>query len=244
MTYDDRGQRGGGGKPRFRLKPSHTIIGGGVVAAAAALVLAGAYVGPLGKPKPTTGRPAVAVVAVEPRPVAITPGDKMDVLATPENGFQGVPSVEREPGLAEIFADAFFPQPEPKPEPRLRPQPQPAPRLEPRYEAVRVEPPRPLPPELPPEPVRVRRQSAERADECTYQPTRVQAMICRDSGLAAADVTLRGALREAIDNGADVRAVMSDQRRWEAARERAAVDGPDAVERMYNLRINELQTGY
>lgn len=251
---DGRGQwNGEPPRRRFRLRPVHTIIGGGVVAAACALLLAGAYVGPLGKgAAPTGDRPALAVVPVDAKPVAITPGEKMDVLTGAEDGFQGVPRPEREPGLAEMFADAFMPD---EPEPRLAPRPAPA-RVEvvrpgpmrpeiARPDPVRIE--QPLPPrivEAPPLPPRASRQASSRSGDCTYEPTRVQAMICRDSRLAQADATLRGAMRNAIDGGADVRDVMRDQRRWEAARERAAIDGPGAVEHLYRLRIEELQTGY
>lgn len=220
------------------IKPHHTIIGVAAVAVAGALVMAGAYVGPLGKGGISTSDRAgeLAVIPVDAKPVPITPGDRMDVMASAENGFTGIPRVERDPELE--FAEAYIrPEREMEPLPPRRPEPAPAPRPIERAEVPPVD----QPPSLPAQP-RVRRYGSGPGQDCTDAPSRAAAMVCRDARLANAERTMQRALQRALDNdGFDRRRVLRDQAAWEAARERAAVDGVGAVDHMYRLRIDELE---
>lgn len=198
----------------------HTIIGGVAVGALALGLLGGAYVGPLGAAEPSADAGVMQIAHVDPKPVAITPGEKLDVLSTVQDDFQGIPE-RATADLQAAFSDAYVPE-----------------------EAFIPPPPRPVRFERPSEPARVRRYTSDRREDCTYARSRADAMLCRDDRLAAADRAMHLALKDALDDGVDPRLVMRDQAAWESARERAAIDGPGALDRLYRLRIEELESGY
>lgn len=95
-------------------------------------------------------------------------------------------------------------------------------------------------PAAPPREVRVYRSAG---DECSHALTRAEAMVCRDGRLAAADRRLRRTLDEALDEGrVEPRRLLRDQEAWERALDRAAVDGPGALDRLYRIRQAELES--
>lgn len=77
-------------------------------------------------------------------------------------------------------------------------------------------------------------------DPCDRLGSRADRLVCREPRLAEADARMRAALDQAADGPAR-EAVLSDQSRWLAARERAARDGAGAVDHMYAIRLRELE---
>ncbi|WP_122464547.1 hypothetical protein [Brevundimonas lutea] len=77
-------------------------------------------------------------------------------------------------------------------------------------------------------------------DPCDRLGSRADRLVCREPRLAEADARMRQALDRAAE-GPERDAVLSDQSRWLAARERAAQDGPGAVDHMYAIRLRELE---
>lgn len=207
---------------RWPLNRLHTIIGGVAVGALALGLLGGAYVGPLGGPAPSVDAGTLRIAHVDAKPAAIVPGGKLDVLAVTVDEFQGLPERARD-DMELAFADEAYVDAYAPPEP------------------IVVEPARPVRFERPAEPARVRRYTSDQREDCTFARSRAEAMLCRDDRLAAADRAMHMALKDALEDGADPRRVMQDQAAWESARERAAIDGVGAVDRLYRIRIDELE---
>ena len=170
--------------------------------------------------------PRLQIAVIEPEPVQIeAPPGKLEVLSYVEDGFQGVPERPPMPGLGDVFdqlvAYSTAPPPEPKPPEVRRAGLTPAPVVR-RYAVAAPPPPRPAP-----------------NAGCRRANSRAEAMVCAEPRLAAVDQDMRHALDRATLHGDPMR-ILDDQRRWLAARERAARDGPAAVEHMYRLRLAEL----
>ena len=178
-------------------------------------------------------RPRVHIAVVDTAPpMRIQPGARMDVLDRVENGFRGLVHRSRrtlalnraappppvtgssEYAGAEIDGLVYA---------DARPEPQPV--------------------EGPP-PARVRTYDGASVDDddCRAYASRADRLICREPRLAENDRRLRAALDDAA-SGPDRVRVLSDQARWLAARERAAQDGPAAVDHMYAIRLRELEGG-
>lgn len=179
-------------------------------------------------------RPGLRIAVTEPAPVVIAPpAGKLDVLSHVENGFQGVPERQGFPSLADVFDALIGYGPKLQPEdvaaweddPSLwqgdaAPDEPPAVR---RYAALTpaaVAPPRP-------------------SFDCRRARSRAEALVCAEPHLAAADGAMGEALNRAMVHGDPMR-ILDDQDRWLDARERAARDGPQAVERLYRIRLQEL----
>lgn len=79
-----------------------------------------------------------------------------------------------------------------------------------------------------------------RAD-CADAPSRIEAMICAEPALAAADVRMKRAYVAALRNGAPPDLLGYDQDEWLAARDEAARHSVDAVADIYRERIAELR---
>ncbi len=180
---------------------------------------------------PANERVKIDVVEAAP-PVRIQPGPRMEVMAAVENGFGGVtrrsrqtlalnsalPPVEA-PLIGADHADSGaivdqspFVAADPRPDETVR-----SARVS-RYSAVVV----------------------AVGDRCGGLRSRADRLVCREPRLAEADVRMRAALDHAAE-GPLREAVLSDQSRWLAARERAALDGPGAVDHMYAIRLRELE---
>lgn len=200
---------------RWPFSIRQTVMGGGAAAAVLGATLGAAYVGPVGRPQPVHDGRVLQIAHFDPKPVEIDPGSRIEVMSDAPDSFQGLPPARS--SLETWFMDAFMPS-----EPVYEP-----PRVV-RYEPV--------------EPPRVRRYASSGDDrDCTRANSRVDAMLCRDERLAAADRAMNRALERVVDDGYDQRMVMRDQAAWERARERAAVDGVQAVERLYDIRLDELE---
>ncbi|MFN9250946.1 MAG: hypothetical protein ACK58O_07735, partial [Brevundimonas sp.] len=77
--------------------------------------------------------------------------------------------------------------------------------------------------------------------DCRRTMSRAEAMICNDARLTAADRRLRRTLARVLDAGVvDPRRVLADQADWEWALDRASLDGPGALDRLYRIRQEEL----
>ncbi|MFN5614340.1 MAG: hypothetical protein ACK45V_01395 [Brevundimonas sp.] len=77
--------------------------------------------------------------------------------------------------------------------------------------------------------------------DCRRTMSRAEAMICNDARLTAADRRLRRTFARVLDAGVvDPRRVLADQADWEWALDRAALDGPGALDRLYRIRQEEL----
>jgi hypothetical protein len=97
-----------------------------------------------------------------------------------------------------------------------------------------------------PAPVPRRERPGPRPDrtagiDCGLPMSRAEAMVCDDGRLAAADRRLRRTLARVLDEGrVDRRRVLADQASWEWALDRAAIEGPGALDRLYRIRQDEL----
>jgi hypothetical protein len=77
--------------------------------------------------------------------------------------------------------------------------------------------------------------------DCGRAMSRAEAMVCADARLSAADRRLRRTLARVLEDGrVDRRRVLADQASWEWALDRAALDGPGALDRLYRIRQEEL----
>lgn len=76
---------------------------------------------------------------------------------------------------------------------------------------------------------------------CADARSDVEAMVCAEPRLSAADARLRRAYDRALEAGASPRRLDRQQGRWLAAREDAARDNPRAVAEVYEARIAELE---
>lgn len=178
-------------------------------------------------------RPRVHIAVVDAAPpMRIQPGARMDVLGKVENGFRGLvhrsrrtlalnraappPPVAGSSEYAGAEVDGLV-------------------HADARPEAEPVE---------APEIARVRTYAGGRAgdDDCGAYASRADRLVCREPRLADNDRRLRAALDEAAA-GPDRDRVLSDQARWLVARDRAAQDGPGAVDHMYAIRLRELEGG-
>lgn len=196
--------------------------------AAAAMMLMTAAVVAIGARSAAAANdgPRLQIAVVEPEPVAIeAPPGKLEVLSHVEDGFQGVPERPRIAGLGDVFdqlvaySTALPPEPRPVEVRHAREVSAPVVR---RYAVTAPAPARPAP-----------------AADCRRANSRAEAMVCAEPRLAAVDQDMRHALDRATLHGDPMR-ILDDQRRWLDARERAARDGPAAVEHMYRLRLAEL----
>lgn len=179
-------------------------------------------------------RPRVSIAVVEAAPpMRIQPGPRMDVLKRVENGFRGLVRRSRETLALNSAA--------PPPPVEGSAEYGGATIDDLRYADTRLE---SIEAEAPPRSARVRSYSAEVTvdGDCRAYSSRADRLVCREPALAAADDRMRAALDRAMD-GPDREAVLADQGRWLAARERAAQDGPGAVDHMYAIRLRELEGG-
>lgn len=199
------------------------------VAAAAMMLLTAAVVAIGARSAAAANQgPRLQIAVFEPEPVAIeAPPGKLEVLSHVEDGFQGVPERPPMPGLIDVFDQLVSyssePPPEPKPVEVRHAGSAPAPVVR-RYAMAA------------PAPAPARRAPVA---DCRRSNSRAAAMVCAEPGLAAVDRDMRHALDRATLHGDPMR-ILDDQRRWLEARERAARDGPAAVEHMYRLRLAEL----
>lgn len=134
---------------------------------------------------------------------------------------------------------------ESKPEP-LKAEPPPAPvvaaRPTPAVMVERKDPP-PAPARAAPEPQRrVQRADAQPSFSCRGDLSRGQRMVCEEPSLAAADRRLSAAFNRALDESPNPRALIAEQNRWLAMRDRLAGDY-GAVMNLYQNRISELRRG-
>lgn len=159
-----------------------------------------------------------------PPPPPIEPGPVLDVLENAPNGFQGLP--EPPPRVEPVGLAIDLPLD--SPDPTLMADPLADARDGPE-----------------PRPARAARVYRSQGQDCSHARSRAEAMVCRDPQLSAADRRLRASLDRALDAGvADPRLILRDQSDWERALERASVDGPGALDRLYRLRQDELETAY
>lgn len=80
----------------------------------------------------------------------------------------------------------------------------------------------------------------EASFDCNDARSPAEEMVCRDSGLAAADRELARTYRRALEAGAPSRQLRAEQQDWYEIREDAARRSPAAVSRVYRQRIDEL----
>ena len=205
----------------------------GLGAAGILMIVAAVVASGVGAPAAAEGDPELRIAVVDPAPQPIVaPAGKLEVLSHVEDGFQGVPERPGFPSLAEVF-DALIgygahpaetvesaevqlvAAPAPAPEPRLA-----GPRPYAGLSQASWEPARP-------------------SFDCRRAASAAEAMVCADARLAAADAALGEALNRAMIHGDPMR-ILDDHERWLDARERAAADGPAAIDRLYRLRLREL----
>lgn len=180
---------------------------------------------------PAGERVKIDVVETAP-PVRIQPGPRMEVMRAVENGFRGVVRRSRQtlalnsappPVEAPLIGGAYDDTGAIVDQSRFA-----------AMDHGRDNAPRPA---------GVNRYSAvvvEGGDRCAGLGSQADRLVCREPRLADADARMRAALDRAAD-GPSREAVLSDQSRWLAARERAARDGPGAVDHMYAIRLRELE---
>jgi uncharacterized protein YecT (DUF1311 family) len=77
---------------------------------------------------------------------------------------------------------------------------------------------------------------------CRGALTRGQRMVCEEPSLAAADRRMSSVFNRALDESPNPRALIAEQNRWLAARDRMAGDY-GAVMSLYQRRIAELREG-
>jgi uncharacterized protein YecT (DUF1311 family) len=95
------------------------------------------------------------------------------------------------------------------------------------------------PPQAPPPPAGRDRAAAGR--DCAAAPTRAEALVCADPGLAEADRRMRRAYVAALRNGAPADLLAREQDDWLEARDDAARYSREALEDVYRQRIAELR---
>ena len=76
--------------------------------------------------------------------------------------------------------------------------------------------------------------------DCRLARSQAERMVCADPRLAEADLRLDAAYRAALDAGVPAWRLERQQRRWLRAREDAAFEAPQAVAKVYEARIAEL----
>lgn len=155
-----------------------------------------------------------------PPPPPAEPGPRLDVLKNAPDGFEPPP-----PRPVEVVEASILPLDAPDPlsfsDPLAGADPAPKPAA----------------------PTRQARVYRSAGMDCSEALTRAEAMVCRDGRLTAADRRLRRTLDQALDEGrVDPRRLLRDQDAWERALDRAAVDGPGALDRLYRMRQAELET--
>ncbi|NUN67656.1 hypothetical protein HCU40_23835 [Pseudanabaena biceps] len=163
--------------------------------------------------------PGVQIALVDPPPPPpVEAGPRLEVLEGAPDGFTPPPPVPADPALDGEGADPLTGR---KP-----------------GEDVWTEPaaPKPAPGRAGPQPDRTA------GIDCGRAMSRAEAMICNDARLSAADRRLRRTLARVLDEGrVDRRRVLADQASWEWALDRAALDGPGALDRLYRIRQEELE---
>lgn len=205
----------------------------GLGAAAILMIVAAVVASGVGAPAAAENEPELRIAVVDPAPQPIVaPSGKLEVLSHVENGFQGVPERPGFPSLAQVFDALIGYGPHPgdagsdaevrlvadaAPEPQARPV---GPRRYAELSPANWEPARP-------------------SFDCRRAASPAEAMVCADARLAAADAALGEALNRAMIHGDPMR-ILDDHNRWLDARERAAADGPAAVDRLYRVRLREL----
>lgn len=211
------------GRRRWPLKRRGTVTLGALAAAGligmAGLNAVGAVLdGRSGEPR----GPGLQIALFDPPPPPpAEPGPRLEVLKDAPDGFEPPPP----PRPAEVVDASIQPLDAPDPlrfeDPLAGLDPDPKPTA----------------------PVREARIYRSAGMDCSRALTRAEAMVCRDGRLTSADRRLRRTLDEAMAAGmVDPRRLLRDQEAWERALDRAAVDGPGALDRLYRIRQAELES--
>ena len=229
LTLGDPGRRPP--PPRPRRSRAGLLIGAAVVVAlgvGAAVVARGLLAsGPAGQ-----GGMDIVMGSPPPEPKLPPVGEKLETLSPETVARAELPPADAAPP----------PQPVPMEPPQApaapEPPPPPAAPAPPWAQAPRLPPQAPRPPRAP-APWDAERAAIPTVD-CAAPRSLADEMTCADPALAAADRQMARAFRRAVRAGAPYGELRAEQNDFMAMREDAALRSPQALARLYDQRIDDL----